>query len=66
MPATASKESKRNNKKKGGGGGSGLGAGRRWEMPQGEKRKSTQRIYVNAKPVCTRFSGERRGKDPGR
>ena len=65
MPATASKESKRNNKKKkGGGGGSGLGAGRRWEMPQGEKRKSTQRIYVNAKPVCTRFSGERRARIP--
>ena len=28
-------------------------------MPQGEKRKSTQRIYVNAKPVCSPGSLEK-------
>lgn len=45
--------------KKRGGAGSGLGAGRRWEMPQGETRKSTQRMYVNAKPVCSPGSWEK-------
>ena len=56
MPQTASKESKGDIKR---GGGEGV------EMLQGGKKKSTQRIYVNAEPACQAGSLEEGSEDPG-
>lgn len=58
MPETASKESKRNNIKKG------RGAGRRWEMPQGEKESPLREYMLMQSLFAHGFSGERRGSDP--